>query len=107
MNGIYQVSTTDFHDCEVFSDSLVISALSVDNDVDDLIFYPNPSRTGELYIETIKESKLSIFNPEGKLVFYETLSIGNNHLKTHMNRGIYFLKLDNDVIKEFRKWIVL
>ena len=106
-NGIYQVSTTDFHDCEVFSDTLVLDALSIDNDLNNLIFYPNPSTNGELYIETTKVSNLSIFTLEGKLVFYKTLSTGDNYLKTNMKRGVYFLKLDNDVIREVRKWIVL
>ena len=50
-NGAYQVSSTDLHDCEVFSDSLSINTLSVTKDIRKLMFYPNPSATGEINIE--------------------------------------------------------
>ena len=40
-NGVYQVSTTDFHDCEVFSDYLSINTLSAGEDISKIMFYPN------------------------------------------------------------------
>ena len=51
-NGSYQVSTTDFHNCEVFSDSISINLLNVGEDTNKLILYPNPSVTAELNIKT-------------------------------------------------------
>ena len=106
-NGVYQVSTTDFHDCEVFSDSLVINTLSVGEDIIKLMFYPNPSATAELNIETSKSSNLSVYNLEGKMVFSESLIVGNNHLKTYLRKGVYFLNLESDGVREVKKWIVL
>ena len=106
-NGTYQVSTTDFHDCEVFSDSLTINTLTVCEDMSILMFYPNPSAKGELNIEISKLSNLSVFNLSGKMVFSETLKVGRNHLKTNLQKGAYFLCLERDGIREIKKWIVL
>ncbi len=106
-NGLYQVSTTDFHDCEVFSDSLVINTLSIDDDISKLMFYPNPSATAELNIVTSKLSNISVFNLEGKMVFSENLIIGSNHLKTFLCKGVYFLHLESDGVRYIKKWIVL
>ena len=106
-NGVYQVSSTDFHDCEVFSDSLSINILSVTEDRSKLMFYPNPSSTGELNIEISKISNLSVFNMSGKIVFSKTLNKGINHLKTNLYKGLYFLHLESDGMREIKKWIVL
>ena len=105
-NGSYQVSTTDFHNCEVFSDSISINLLSVGEDTNKLILYPNPSVTAELNIKTSNLSNLLIFNIEGKLVFSESLNIGINQLKTNLQKGVYFLHLESDGIIEVKKWIV-
>ena len=106
-NGTYQVSTTDFHDCEVFSDSLLINTLSVNENLSNFVFYPNPSAIENLNIEIDRLSSLSIYNQEGKMVFYESLTTGNNQLKTNLKKGVYFLHLESDGVREVKKWIVL
>ena len=106
-NGVYQVSTTDFHDCDVFSDSLVINTLSIDEDISEIMVYPNPSPSADLNIETSKFCNLTLYSLEGKIVFNESLSVGNNYFKTYLDKGVYLLQFESDGIREIKKWTVL
>ena len=105
--GHYSVLITDTNGCTVSSDFFNVTSLSIGDLSKSYKLHPNPSVTGELNIETSKLSSLSIYNLEGKIVFSKRLNVGTNHLKTNLHKGVYFLHLETNGIREIKKWIVL
>lgn len=106
-NGMYQVSVTDFHDCEVFSDSLMINSLNIQENHFSLNVYPNPSSTSQLNIEVEEELKLSILNIEGRVVSSMNLRTGNQLFDTRLKQGVYFLRFESKDAYVIKRWVFL
>lgn len=64
----------------------------------DLKIYPNPSQ-GELYIKGLtKKATLTLYNLNGQLIWKKFLNGSNTAIQipTHINRGIYLLRIQSE-----------
>ena len=86
-----------------FKYSKVISVDFDNNEVEDILVYPNPSKN-IFYIQTRnlgnEEVNLSVYNPEGQRVLYEgkVLIPFNNYLTMDLSQlaaGIYVIKMES------------
>ena len=64
---------------------------------DDLIIYPNPTNNLISFSEKISNSRLSILNLTGQIVFEEKDFSGTQLDISFLEKGIYFLKLEGEL----------
>ncbi len=64
---------------------------------DDLIIYPNPTNNLISFSEKISNSRLSILNLTGQIVFEEKAFSGTQLDISFLEKGIYFLKLEGEL----------
>ena len=55
----------------------------------EIIVYPNPNK-GVFNVSTIENTKLTVYNLNGKIVFQEVLKNGKNLINISTEKGIYF-----------------
>ena len=55
----------------------------------EIIVYPNPNK-GVFNVSTIENTKLTVYNLNGKIVFQEVLKNGKNLIDISIEKGIYF-----------------
>ena len=58
------------------------------------IVYPNPNK-GEFNINTTENTKLTLYNLNGEIIFQEDLKTGGNLINTSVKKGIYFADFNN------------
>lgn len=63
------------------------------------VVYPNPAEN-YVMIESIKEAEVSIYSINGQMVSSQTISEGTNTIDvSNLNAGIYFMKVNESMIK--------
>ncbi|MCX6274177.1 MAG: T9SS type A sorting domain-containing protein [Bacteroidetes bacterium] len=77
----------------------------------DFILYPNPSEDGLfniLFADDYKNAGLTVTNAIGEIIVNDKLSESNLQQLdlTYLKPGIYFLSVENSVVKEMRKLVI-
>lgn len=77
----------------------------------DFILYPNPSEDGLyniLFADEFKNAGLQVTNAVGEIIVNDKLSESNLQQLdlTQLKPGIYFLSVENSVVKEMRKLVI-
>ena len=105
-DGVYYVEVSNEHDCKAKSEEITISGVGIVGATHALSLrvYPNPTN-GKLHItyaETLRATSVQMFDVVGQVVFVSALSSTSPETTidiSHLSAGLYFLKVDNKVIK--------
>ena len=108
--GAYMVIlTTEMGGCEAQDSVLVyVGTVSVhENTSNNVLVYPNPAKDF-VNVDVTYNSKIEIYNANGKLVSIKVLSKGTNNIRIdNLSKGVYIaiIKSDQHMAKQFRLMI--
>ena len=75
------------------------------NENNNTIVYPNPSN-GVFNINTIENTKLTLHNLSGKIIFQENLKVGDNLINISVEKGMYIATFNSTRETYHRKIII-
>ena len=108
--GEYKVSVIDENGCTAISSVIFIDGSGVSlKEIKEINLFPNPT-SGELTLtvqNSTKEIELQLFDVHGKLCFKEKSTLDKSNSITidisDLQKGVYYLKLNNQIKQEFIK----
>ncbi len=99
-SGNYTVEITDTNGCHVSSNAVTVTVSGLKEiGEEQFSVYPNPNTEGvwQLQVdESWLNSKVEIFDAEGKLVFNSKIRIRHSELSLDVSRGVYLLRFFNN-----------
>lgn len=83
-----------------FPANVSISSINnIEDEVDDIIIYPNPAKEFITITNLKSRADIKIFDALGKIMFYSSKSLSSNINISNLPNGVYYLsiKLDNNI----------
>ncbi len=93
----FGLASPEHYDFEAY----VIPSASIDSKTLRILYvYPNPAQN-ILYISSIKNTKIKIFNSVGALVFEKEITKGNTAINTaKLPKGVYYIKTTDNFVEK-------
>ena len=83
----------------------MIASLTFKQKNTDILVYPNPNK-GVFNVNTNENTKMTVYNLNGKIVFQEDLKNGKNSIYISIQEGMYFANFSNEK-KTYNKKIII